>query len=60
LSKTEDRDVKRPVWRLVLVGRERIQRKGVGGRIWWKEFPLLYENGNMRPVETVLRMGEGR
>jgi hypothetical protein len=26
--------------------------------IWWK-YVLLYENGNMRPVETIPGIGEG-
>jgi hypothetical protein len=29
-----------------------------GGRIWWK-YVLMYENGKMRPAETIPGMGEG-
>jgi hypothetical protein len=32
------------------------RRKGVGGRMWWK-YIVMHENGTMRPVETILRMG---
>jgi hypothetical protein len=28
--------------------------------MWWKYFVLVYENGKMRPVETILGMGGGR
>jgi hypothetical protein len=35
------------------------ERKGVGGRIW-KYYVLMYEDGKMRSVETVLRMGRGK
>jgi hypothetical protein len=28
--------------------------------MWWKYFVLMYKNGKMRPVETILRIGEGR
>jgi hypothetical protein len=35
-------------------------RKGVGGGIWWKYCVLMHKNGKMRPVEAVLRMGEGK
>jgi hypothetical protein len=30
----------------------------VGGLIWWEYYVLMYENGKMRPAETILRMGE--
>jgi hypothetical protein len=46
------------VWELVPVGERRIQGKGIGRRIGWKFYVLIYENGKMRPVETILRMGE--
>jgi hypothetical protein len=26
--------------------------------MWWKYCKLIYENGKMRPVETILGMGE--
>jgi hypothetical protein len=32
----------------------------VGGLIWWKYYILMYENGKMRPVETVPGMGGER
>jgi hypothetical protein len=28
--------------------------------MWWKYYVLIYENGKMRPVETIPGMGEGR
>jgi hypothetical protein len=28
--------------------------------MWWKYCVLMYENGKMRPVETVLGVGGGR
>jgi hypothetical protein len=37
------------------VGREDL-RKGWRRRIWWKCYELMYENGKMRPIETILRM----
>jgi hypothetical protein len=27
--------------------------------MWWKYCKLIYENGKMRPVETILGMGRG-
>jgi hypothetical protein len=42
---------------LVTVGRRREER-GVGGRIWWKYYILMYENGKMGPVKSILRRGE--
>jgi hypothetical protein len=27
--------------------------------MWWKYYVLRYENGKMRPVETIPGMGEG-
>jgi hypothetical protein len=38
------------------VGEERIQGKGEGEWIRCK-YVLTYENGKMRPVETILGMG---
>jgi hypothetical protein len=35
--------------------RIRINRR----RVWWKFYVLMYENGKMRPAETILR-GEGK
>jgi hypothetical protein len=35
-------------------------RKGVGRQIWRKHYALMYENGKMRPVETIPGMEEGR
>jgi hypothetical protein len=32
--------------------------KDEGGRIWWKYYVFMYENGAMKPVETILEMGE--
>jgi hypothetical protein len=29
------------------------------GRIWWK-YILIYENGKVRPIETIARMGGRR
>jgi hypothetical protein len=37
------------------VGGEDI-RKGCGRRICWRYYVLMYENGKMRPVETIPRM----
>jgi hypothetical protein len=37
---------------LAQVGTGRIQR--VGGWIWWKYYILMYENGKMRPAETIV------
>jgi hypothetical protein len=34
--------------------------KGVGGRIWCKYCVHVSVNGEMRPVETIPRVGEGR
>jgi hypothetical protein len=31
-------------------------RKGYRGWIWWTYYVLMYKNGKMRPVETILRM----
>jgi hypothetical protein len=31
--------------------------KGEGGKIWWQYFVFIYENEQMRPVETVLKGG---
>jgi hypothetical protein len=28
--------------------------------MWWKYYVLMYENGTMRPVETIPGMGGGR
>jgi hypothetical protein len=28
--------------------------------MWWKYYVLMHENGKMRPVETILRLGRGR
>jgi hypothetical protein len=28
--------------------------------MWWKYFVFIYENGKMRPVETIPGMGGGR
>jgi hypothetical protein len=36
----------------------RIKGKGVGGRMWWKYYVRMYENGKIRPVETIPGMGE--
>jgi hypothetical protein len=33
--------------------------KSKGGKISWMYYKFIYENGTMRPVETVLRRGEG-
>jgi hypothetical protein len=32
---------------------------GVGGRMCWKYYILLCENGKMRPVETIPEMWKG-
>jgi hypothetical protein len=45
-----------PVWRLVPVGKGRIQGKGVGWWIWLKYYVLMYENRKMRSVEAILRI----
>jgi hypothetical protein len=34
-------------------------RKGVGGRIWWKYYVLVYKNGKMRPGKLIQDWGEG-
>jgi hypothetical protein len=47
-----------PIWGLATVGEGRIQGKGVGGQIWWKNYVLMYENGKIRSVETIPGMGE--
>jgi hypothetical protein len=31
-----------------------------GGQTWWKYYVLTYENGKMRPIETILRSGSER
>jgi hypothetical protein len=28
--------------------------------MYWKYYVFMYENGKMRPVETIAGMGEGR
>jgi hypothetical protein len=33
-----------------------IQRKEVGGRIWWRYSVRMYVNRKMRPVETIPEM----
>jgi hypothetical protein len=38
-------------------GREKA--KGEGRLIWWVYFEFVYENRTMKPVEIVLRSGEG-
>jgi hypothetical protein len=35
-------------------------RKGVGEWLEWKYYVLTYENGKVRPVETIPRMGGWR
>jgi hypothetical protein len=45
---------------LVTAGGRRAKGKGKGGRIQWKGYIFMYENGTMRPVETVLRRVGGR
>jgi hypothetical protein len=39
-------------------GRGEDIRKGAGEQLWWKYYILMYENGKMRPVETISGMGE--
>jgi hypothetical protein len=46
-----------PIWGLVLVGMGSTFGKGVREWIWWK-YVLMYENGKMRPVETVPGKGK--
>jgi hypothetical protein len=41
-------------------GRREDKGKGEGGKIWLKCYVLVYENGKMRLVETILRRAEGR
>jgi hypothetical protein len=57
-SKMEIRKVRRDLsggWRHQWEGED--IRRGAGGWIWWKCYVLMYENGKMRPVETVPGMG---
>jgi hypothetical protein len=44
---------------LVPMGGRRIYGKGIGKWIREKYYILMYENGKVRPVEIILRMGEG-
>jgi hypothetical protein len=39
------------------MGGERAYRKSEGGQICWKYYVLMYENGKMWPVETILNRG---
>jgi hypothetical protein len=34
--------------------------KKLGGKIWWKYYVFMNENGKMRPIEIVSGMGDGR
>jgi hypothetical protein len=34
---------------------QKIYGKDEGRQIWWKSYVLMYENGKMRPIETILR-----
>jgi hypothetical protein len=43
---------------LVLVGSTEDIRKGVGGWICWNYYVLVYENGKMRPVDTIPGTGD--
>jgi hypothetical protein len=36
-----------------------VNRKGKGGWVWLISFVYVYENWTMKPVEIVLRSGEG-
>jgi hypothetical protein len=49
-----------PVWALVPVGEGRNIRKGCGKVNMVEYYVLMYENGKMRPVETLPGMGGGR
>jgi hypothetical protein len=40
------------------VGGGRVNRKGEGGRIWWKYFIFMYGSRTMKHVGIVLRKGE--
>jgi hypothetical protein len=54
----ENRKVKQVLsggWHQYLWG---IQGKGVGGGISWKYYVPMNENGKMRPVESILGIGE--
>jgi hypothetical protein len=53
--KKQDRRIKH-IWGWYQREREDT-RKGVGRRTWWKYHALTYENGKMRPLETILEMG---
>jgi hypothetical protein len=41
------------------VGGVRVWFETVGEWIWYQYCVLMYENGKMRPVETILGMREG-
>jgi hypothetical protein len=44
-----------PVWELVPMGGGKAKGKGEGGQIQWKYSVSIYENGQMRHIETVVR-----
>jgi hypothetical protein len=41
------------------VGGKRVNGDSAGGQIWLTYFIFTYENRTMKPVEIVLRSGEG-
>jgi hypothetical protein len=38
--------------------RRKVQGKGEEGQIWWKHV-FVYKNGKVKPVEAILRRGDG-
>jgi hypothetical protein len=44
---------------LIPVGGGRKWGKGVGGLIWYKYCVYIYENGKLKPVETIPGMRRG-
>jgi hypothetical protein len=52
----EQGDETGPIWVLVFVGGRKVE----GGCMEWKYYVLMYENGELKHVETIARMKKDR